>query len=415
MASSDSGSGENSPSPEITPQTSITPAAGVPAHFQLGPDQIDLTMPAIPTRRTSAQTSALYNMLHRPSNGVFVNVGQTPAGSGQWAWMTDDDRTNAENLGLSPREVEMMRLNGIFTQGRDEWAGPFTVWYPEPRFFNPANEPAGEGRFEYHTTHDRGHAELNFGGQEEYLLGPHPTATQIWRIRNVFVESEDEDRTAGIDLVWLPADSEPTITIAPVPAISADDLIDDLTEDEGHGANQIDPNSGMRHKPTNRGENDQTGSATANYHTNVFGGTPYTLDRSRAHATVVEPRKTWIVTNKGVWQQWTGAKTVDWSNKNEVEKLNKWKEQALTRHDWPPKRTGVRPPYTAEQKVWLMDRVKEERRTGRTLSNEQVTLDFNARFNETRSVTGITAILHRTRLRLSAEIEAQEEMDAPTS
>ncbi|KAK3648748.1 hypothetical protein LTR56_001021 [Elasticomyces elasticus] len=412
MASSGSGSGESSPSPEITPQTTTTPAASVPTLFQLDHDQIDLTMPAIPTRRTSAQTSALYNTLHRPSNGVFVNVGQTPAGSGYWVWMTDDDRANAETLGLLPREVEMMRLNGIFTQGRDEWAGPFTVWYPEPQFFNPVNEPAVEGRFEYHTTHDRDLAELNFGGQEVYGLGPHPTATQIWRIRNVFVESEDEDKTAGINLVWVAADSEPN-TISPMPAVPTGDL--ELTEEEGHGADQIDPNSGERHAPTNRGENDQTGSATANYHTNVFGGVPHTLDRSRAHATVVEPRKTWIVTNKGVWQQWTGAKTLDWSNKNEVEKLNKWKEQALTRHDWPPKRTGVRPPYTAEQKAWLMDRVKEERRTGRTLSNEQVTLDFNARFNETRSVTGITAILHRTRLRLSAEIEAQEERDAPTS
>ncbi|KAK5684950.1 hypothetical protein LTS10_003025 [Elasticomyces elasticus] len=407
MASSDSGSGRTNsvlePNVSTTPQTTTTPAEGVPTHFRLQQDQINLTLPSIPSRRTTAQTTALYNATHRPGNGVFVNVGQTPAGPGLWAWMTDDDRLNAENLGLSPREVEMMRLNGIFTEGRVEWAGPFTVWYPEARFFNPESEPAGEGRWEYHTTHDRDHAELNFGGQEEYGLGAHPTAVQIWRIRNIFIESEDEDETSRINLVWVAADSEPN-TISPVPAVPTGDL--ELTEEEGHGADQIDPNSGERHAPTNRGENDQTGSATANYHTNVFGGTPYTLDRSRAHATVVEPRKTWIVTNKGVWQQWTGAKTLDWFNKNEVEKLNKWKEQALTRHDWPPKRTGVRPPYTAEQKAWLMDRVKEERRTGRTLSNEQVTLDFNARFNETRSVTGITAILHRTRLRLSEEIAA---------
>ena len=66
-----------------------------------------------------------------------------------------------------------------------------------------------------------------------------------------------------------------------------DDIASVATADpSGHRADQIDPNSGLPHDPTNAGdsEHDQTGSLTAAYHTRVIEGKTYTIDRSRAHA-----------------------------------------------------------------------------------------------------------------------------------
>ncbi|KAK5726787.1 hypothetical protein LTR15_002676 [Elasticomyces elasticus] len=414
MASSESGSGESSPipyatpSPKITPQTTITSTTGVPTHFRLEHDQLNLTLAALPPHRDSAEMRELYNATHDPARGQFVNVGELPAGDGGWEWLEDVDRVHAVDvLGLADQEqVELMRQAGIFTMDTTVRAGPSTVWLPNMQLFNPVDEPDVEGHWEFHLTADRDQANINFAGQALYGLAndQHPSAAQIWRIRQVLIESNDLDATNGINLVWVPTNSEPPATIAPL----------EPNADVGHSAGQLDPNSGLRHAPTNRGENDQTGSPSAAYHTLDIRGTSFTLDRSRAHATIVQPHKTWIVTNKGVWQQWSGAKTLDWLSKTEVEKLNKWKEQALKRNGWPPKRWDPRPEYTDEEKAWLMGLVVEERRTGRTLSNEQVTLDFNARFPP-RDVTGITAILHRLRKQLEKEIAAQEERDAPTS
>ncbi|KAK4969965.1 hypothetical protein LTR42_008132 [Elasticomyces elasticus] len=63
-----------------------------------------------------------------------------------------------------------------------------------------------EGRWEYLSKYDRDQAHLNFGDQAMFgFTGiTHPTAAQIWRVRDILRECGDEDVTVGIGLVWVP-------------------------------------------------------------------------------------------------------------------------------------------------------------------------------------------------------------------
>ncbi|KAK5737457.1 hypothetical protein LTR17_006684 [Elasticomyces elasticus] len=68
----------------------------------------------------------------------------------------------------------------------------------------PTQQP--DGRWEFLANDDRDQAHLNFGDQAMFgFTGiTHPTAAQIWRVREVLRECGDEDVTIGIGLVWVP-------------------------------------------------------------------------------------------------------------------------------------------------------------------------------------------------------------------
>ncbi|KAK5681562.1 hypothetical protein LTS10_006094 [Elasticomyces elasticus] len=69
---------------------------------------------------------------------------------------------------------------------------------------HPTQQP--DGRWEYLANDDRDQAHFNFGDQAMFgFTGiTHPTAAQIWRVRDILRECGDEDVTMGIGLVWLP-------------------------------------------------------------------------------------------------------------------------------------------------------------------------------------------------------------------
>ncbi|KAK6406800.1 hypothetical protein LTR81_018626 [Elasticomyces elasticus] len=63
-----------------------------------------------------------------------------------------------------------------------------------------------EGRWDFYSSNCRNEAELRFGLQEMYGFADiaQPTASQIWRVREILRECGDEDVTMGIGLVWVP-------------------------------------------------------------------------------------------------------------------------------------------------------------------------------------------------------------------
>ena len=152
----------------------------------------------------------------------------------------------------------------------------------------------------------------------------------------------EEDPTATIDLVWVPGDDDD------VESNDQTELVCD--EDEtGVAEDVVDQHTGLTHDPRNGGTRNQTGEVgQTRYSTRSINGRNYTLDRARAHARNVEEHKSWIVNQKGVWKQWPNYTSLDWSNADQVERMNKWREQAATRAGWPGKRQVVRPDYTEE-------------------------------------------------------------------
>lgn len=149
-----------------------------------------------------------------------------------------------------------------------------------------------------------------------------------------------EDPTGEVDLVWVPRDDDD---------VDMDDQeeVSDDEEETGVGIDAVDPHTGLPHDPRNRGINDQTGVVGhTHYYTRNINGQNYTLDRARARAGTVEPHKSWVLTKKGHWQQWTRYASLDWNDASQIERMNKWREQAATRNGWATKREVVRPDYT---------------------------------------------------------------------
>ncbi|KAK0798844.1 hypothetical protein LTR75_009393 [Friedmanniomyces endolithicus] len=340
---------------------------------------VDTNRPHDP--RTQAEIATLQMHMRDSDAGQFVNVGQIPAGLGRWEWLDYAvDGQHARDLGFdTPAQVELARNQNIFTQGAGARAGPSTVWRADMRYYNPRRQPAGQGRWEFHTTYDRDLANLNFGGNDEHGFGdvPNPTAAQVRQRRGA---------DSGLNLVWIPAGAAPTqqSTLAHADTEPEDeghvhgepDPNDTESENMGHARGQHDPAPNLPHDPLNRGENDQTGDNSAAYHTREIDGKNFTIDRSRAHHGTPKPHKSWIVTKKGVWQQWTGASTLNWGNHDAVEKLNN---------------------YTTEQTAWL-NGFKEAEINGKLQQSiEEITTEFNRRFTQNRESSGVYAVIDRLR------------------
>ena len=160
----------------------------------------------------------------------------------------------------------------------------------------------------------------------------------------------------------------------------------------------IDLDSGLRHQPQNRGENDQTGVAgERRYQTLRIHGEVYTVDRSQAHANNIQAWKSWSVRRPGGWIQWTHYASLDWTNQSEVDKMNKWRYQSLTRVGFPQMRKKKRVDYSAEEKDWLFEHVKAAGGDRPNISMLELTRRFNERFGDTRMELGIQSAVDRLR------------------
>ena len=320
--------------------------------------------------------------------------------------MTDRDRQHAQDqLGLdTPEEVETARIAGLFglERGNEVRSGPMTVWRPTFRYFNPERQPRGDGRWVFHAEGDRVQADLNFGGQESELLeynftdNNHPSAQDIWDVRQTWErllpEEFEEDPTDGINIAWVPDESDPNPVLdsfkTPTPE-------HEENAEEGRRAGQRDPNTRLIHQPTNPGQtpaHDQTGSETAEYHTHEIDGTRYTIDRERARAPNRELHKTWIVDKNGQWRQYASVDQVNWDDSESVDKINKWREQALKRAGWPLKRLEDRKTYTDEEREWVMDKIQAAEGTTTAMIPEELVAEFNERFSSERNEPGLMGL-----------------------
>ena len=335
--------------------------------------------------------------------GHLVDLQTFPHGLGTWTWLNPAvDAGIAAGLNLNtPIDVVIARMNGGLAHLR-QGDTPITVFTPNPRFLNPSGQPRGYGRWEYLTTGGNGSSEelawLNFGGQAHFPINNQPSAADMANLRRNYqyrlrTGEVDEDYTSEIDLVWIPMDA---------PEDDEDDQDEETGSETSEGAtgrDAVDPDTGEVHEPLNRGENNQTGPRGARwYQTRILeDGNKYTVDRTRAHAGTVEPHKSWIVTKRGYWQQYRNYASVDWTDKNSVEKMNKWREQAFARNGWPTKRRDARNDYTEEQRDWFWTMVKEKKGERPEKTIKQLTELFNKKFTQKRSETGITAIVDRLR------------------
>jgi hypothetical protein len=320
-------------------------------------------------------------------DGGWVDQEGPLRGLGRLEWLNAArDQAIARNLGYeTPERVLEARRNGDLTNVPTN-NRPITVWWPETRYLNPQTQPEGTGHWEYITDESEREAHTNFGGQDDFPDIPNPTATDIWRLRSRLLRNGEEDRTAGVDLVWCPTGDPPSRD----PTSSESEEID---------PDVVDTKSGLRHQPRNREENIQTGvEGERKYQTIIINGKLYTVDRSRAHANKIQEWKSWAVTKKGVWYQWKGYSTIDWSTPGSVEKLNKWREQALGRAGFPRKREDDRPPYTEAERRWLFEYVKKFKGGRPDISMAELSRRFNQHFGEPhRDTLGIQSVYDRLR------------------
>ena len=376
------------------------------------PRTINFTMPL---RDRSAEVNAV-------PEGSYVDLDQLAWGPGQYRWLNpavDGLLAAAINLTTPAQAVEAIQ-NGVITGSLPTWMRPRTVYTPDPANFNPRRQTTRYGRWEYFTTLGDGSsrelARVNLGGQEPWFVDTAmPSAAQVAYLRSMYHRGFlKEDCTAGIDIVWIPSDT-------PMRGNdwnwSDDDLDsndggdndssdgddpdhpDDMDADQDQDQQNIDPDSGLTHSPSNDGgQHDQTAARGAgqHYQTRMINGRKFTLDRAPAHQNVIESHKTWAVDNQGRWRQYKNHATLDWTKDADVQRLNKWRDQQCDRHGWPKKRKDIRPDYTGEQKKWVFDRVAADGGEKKpAMRMDDLAAEFNRRFSTERNVPGITALFSR--------------------
>lgn len=327
--------------------------------------------------------------------GGIVDWDEQPNGIGRWEWLNRHiDAEIAVQYGINtPEDVMRARENGVLTNVPYAHR-PLTVWRPHLPFLNPDAQPAGQGRWEYTTTPSRDLAYTNLGGQEGFEDIPYPTAAQVFdrrrQIRDEIARGDrgtDTDNTANVDLVWVPTTPPANIIIQPPQEPT-------LPDEDG----LIDPVTGLAHQPKNDGKCDQTGEEGQRaWQTIKINGRIFTLDRSRAHADRIQEWKSWSLTPKGFWVQWNKYKTLDWTNPDEVEKMNKWREQSSRRVGFYAKRKDNRPGYTQPERAWLFEFVKAAEGDRPSTPIADIMRRFNQRFERQRKEVAIQSVIDRLR------------------
>ncbi|KAM0714099.1 hypothetical protein Q7P37_011063 [Cladosporium fusiforme] len=347
--------------------------------------------------------------------GGLVNPANQIMGVGTLGWLNPAiDEPHARAMGYnSPDEVTMARQQNALPVGLGENARPFVVFWPAQEFLNPAVQPAEEGAWRFLTTgeadSDEGWAALNIGNSNG--LPAHPTAAQVYRLRQWLVARQRVDITHDINIVWAPGaepeddtwsppdDSGPAITAQP-PTTSAGPDESTTNPPPATTTTGVAAATTNEHDPTNGqpgGEHDQTGSSKALYDMVVVHGERITVDRSRCHAGHVEPHKLWCYGARG-WKIWGHAATMDWNDAKKIAALNKYREQTHQRaRFWRPLRDVARLDYTVEQREWLMEWVAEARGQRPVTSMTELTAQFNEHFGTDRGEGGIQSLFDRLR------------------
>ena len=366
---------------------------------------------------------------------AVINPVEDIPGQGRLEFLTRQDQELAYTSGYindennaDPHLVTLARRAGELAVGTGPNAGPIVVFWPNEAFRNPREQPEGSGAWRFLTTDgpssNRGFAAINFGGN--HGLPAYPTASQIRRLGQLFVEDGREDLTAMIDIVWVPgaqdddpgedpvldgtieAADEEVIPVRPKKrkarrtSVSAPNVSSPPAADVAGGDTaRVHPN----HDPTNnngvRGSmHDQTGDPhRAVYETAWSAGRWNTIDRSRVWVGKVEPHKLYSFSARG-WVKWRHWKDMDWNDPDWVNSLNKHREQTHQRAKiWGRKRDTKREDYTNEetQYIWGLVSKAEGNRPSRPLRD--IAEEFNARFGSrvSRNETGIQSLIDRLR------------------
>jgi hypothetical protein len=356
-----------------------------------------------------ATAGATVNEEEIESQGGLIDLDQVPNGLGEFRWVDGQNMAVVRTLGYEEscagaHSFVIAREGGAF-RGMPARNLPRTVFYPDRRYLNPAQQPEGPGHWEYLTTGRDGTSErlawTNFGGNEAEGLAdvPEPTAADIWTVRQR-VESEGrEDITRDIDIVWVPDAPSQSASAGgsdrqESSENSSDSEVEPSQRSDSPADPSVDPETNETHDPTNAGDNDQTSSTVPNYRTKRVNGRTVTIDRARAHAGTVEPHKTWVFGKNNKWRQYPQAASLDWNNSRAVEKLNKWRDLALFR-GWERVRKDDRPDYTDEERTFLFDLVKDAGGRRPETSISHIAQQFNKKFNQERLQSGISNVIGR--------------------
>ncbi|KAK3678687.1 hypothetical protein LTR78_001140 [Recurvomyces mirabilis] len=348
--------------------------------------------------RTCNQLARLYNDAQAAGN--MPNPGEVPWGSGHWEWLEPHDGVVAAEMGYSShQQVERTRQAGRLPNNTNRATpadvGPNTVWVPVRDAWNPSRPSTRHGFYAFVAHGDRALARINLGGQDAYGLGDRadPTADEVFAVRRrqqgrMAADEDVLDPTDGIDLVWVPEGTPPAAA-----GSDGEPVV-------GIGNGQVDKETKLTHEPTNGeagGEHDQTGDETAHYQSRLFDGRQVTVDRSVARLGQPEAHKRFIVSKRGKFAQWLGYAKMSWESKEDLNKLNKWREMTSERNFWPNKRKKAYIDYTNPQKKYLFDMLVKADGRRRLLGGAAEALkDFNDKFpNAQRSQTSVDAQLAR--------------------
>lgn len=367
---------------------------------------------------------------------AVINPMEDIPGQGRLTFLTDHDEDLAYARGYindqnaaDPRLVNLARMRGELAVGTGEHAGPIVVFRPNVNYLNPERQPGGAGAWRFLTNEghssNRGFAAINFGGS--HGLPAYPTASQIRRLRQLFIEDGREDLTAMIDIVWVPGaqDDNPgadpvldgTVEAADEEVLPASTKktkkrkarrtsVSAVSSPPAEGVAEGDttplhPN----HDPTNNNGrpgsmHDQTGDPIrAVYETAWAGGRFNTVDRSRVWLGKEEPHKLWSFSARG-FVKWKHADDMDWDDPEWVNRLNKHREQTHQRAKvWAKKREIKREDYNQEENEYIWDLVAAAGGNRPAMSVPDITRDFNRRFGShvMRNETGIQSLIDRLR------------------
>jgi hypothetical protein len=340
---------------------------------------------------------------------AIINPREDIPGLGRLLFLSDEDRAEATRRGYATtRDVSMARRRGELANGTGPNAGPLVVFRPDPEFLNPVEEPQGPGAWRFLTSavegSDASLASINFGGTRG--LPRYPSAAQIRRLGQVFLQEGRTNLTAEIDLVWVPGaeDEEEEVGIA---LDSEMDRQEDSEEEPETPSSDIRRSprhnpDGLPVDPTNnhgvRGDDhDQTGD-WAEYQTmRRLGGRIVTIDRSRTWFKHAEPHKLWCYSDKG-WRKWLHADDMDWTDKQKVSNLNKHREQTHKRAKWPALREEKREDYKPAELEYVMEAVKATGGDRVKMDVKKLAAEFYRRFPlRTQSETGLQSLVDRLR------------------